>query len=66
MVTTPENGDSNTVAHRETVCKNQLWQSVEAILVQPVGRGCVNKVVVVGQHLYTFTKSAERGGIKSV
>ena len=29
----------------ETVCNNQAWQSVETILVQPVGGGCVNKVV---------------------
>ena len=43
----------------------QACQSIEVILVQPVGGGCVNKVVV-GQYLYTFTKNAERGGIKSV
>ena len=42
----------------EIACNNQACQSLEAILVQPMGGGCVNKVVV-GQHLYTFIKNAD-------
>ena len=43
----------------ETVSNNQASQSVEVILVQPVGGGCLNEVVV-GQRLHTFTEEELR------